>query len=52
MEILFCLNGSVYTGADRFCAEAGKRSGITSVYSGKRTGSFRNAKGLQICTEM
>ena len=49
---LFSAPKHPYTQADRFCAEAGKRSGITSVYSGKRTGSFRNAKGLQICTEM
>ena len=53
-ELEMCIRdsskASVYTGAYRICTKAWKRSGISSVYSGKRSRSFRYAKGLQICT--
>ena len=37
---------SIYTGSDRFCTETWKWCGISSVHSGKRTGSVRNAERM------
>ena len=37
---------SIYTGADWFCTETWKWCGISSVHSGKRTGSVRNAERM------